>query len=165
MRAIWRGEPPGPGAQPVGPRPLQPGGPAILVGALAPRAIARAAAWADGLAGFGLGPDAGETERAFRAARDAWRAAGRERPPRLVTSFWYALGPNAREELDAYVERSLRIFGPAAVAGAQRAASAASPRALHDALRDAEAAGADEVVLVPTSAGLDQLDRLREVVG
>jgi alkanesulfonate monooxygenase SsuD/methylene tetrahydromethanopterin reductase-like flavin-dependent oxidoreductase (luciferase family) len=165
LRRIWRGEPPFPGATPVGPPPLQPGGPPLLVGALAPRAIARAAAWADGLAGFSLGPDAAEIERAFRAAREAWRSAGRAQPPRLVTSFWYALGPQAREQLDAYVERYLRIFGPRAVAGAQRAAAAASPRAIHDALRDIEAAGGDEVLLVPTSADLAQLDRLHDVLG
>ena len=165
LRRIWGGEPAFPGAHPVGPRPLQAGGPQVLVGALAPRAIARAASWADGLAGFSLGPDMHEIERGFRAASDAWRAAGRSSAPRLVTSFWYALGPRAREQLDAYVERYLRIFGPAAVAGAQRAAAAASPQAVCDALRGIEAAGADEVILVPTSAGLDQLDRLQDLLG
>jgi alkanesulfonate monooxygenase SsuD/methylene tetrahydromethanopterin reductase-like flavin-dependent oxidoreductase (luciferase family) len=165
LRRIWAGEPPFPGAHPVGPRPLQAGGPRVLVGALAPRAIARAASWADGLAGFSLGPDMAEIERGFGAARDAWRAAGRSSPPRLVSSFWFALGPRAREQLDAYVERYLRIFGPAAVVGAQRAAAAATPQAVRDALRGIEAAGGDEVILVPTSSGLDQLDRLREVLG
>ena len=165
LRRIWGGEPAFPGTNPVGPRPLQAGGPPILVGALAPRAIARAAAWADGLAGFSLGPDTTEIERGFRAARDAWRAAGRSVAPRLVSSFWYALGPHASEQLDAYVERYLRIFGPAAVSGAQRAAAATSPRAVRDALRGIEDAGGDETILVPTSAGLDQLDRLRDAIG
>jgi alkanesulfonate monooxygenase SsuD/methylene tetrahydromethanopterin reductase-like flavin-dependent oxidoreductase (luciferase family) len=164
LRRIWQAEPPYPGAHPVGPRPLQAGGPPVLVGALAPRAIARAASWADGLAGFSLGPDPGEIERAFRAARDAWRAAERSEPPRLVTSFWYALGPRAREQLDAYVARYLGIFGRAAVAGAQRAAVAASPETVRDALRAIESAGGDETILVPTSAGLDQLDRLRDAL-
>ena len=36
---------------------------------------------------------------------------------------------------------------------------------MRDALRGIEAAGGDEVILVPTSAGLDQLDRLRDVIG
>lgn len=165
LRRIWRGEPAFAGAQPVGPAPVQAGGPPILVGALAPRAIARAAAWAEGLAGFSLGPDSAEIARGFRAARDAWRAAGRREAPRLVSSFWYALGPGARAQLDAYVERYLRIFGPAAVTGAQRAATADSPQAIREALRGIEAEGGDEVILVPTSAALDQLDRLRDVIG
>ena len=135
------------------------------MGAFAPRAITRAASWADGLAGFSLGPDPGEIERGFRAARDAWRAAERGSPPQLVTSFWYALGPRAREQLDAYVARYLGIFGKAAVAGAQRAAVAAGPQAVRDALRAIESAGGDETILVPTSAGLDQLDRLRDLIG
>jgi alkanesulfonate monooxygenase SsuD/methylene tetrahydromethanopterin reductase-like flavin-dependent oxidoreductase (luciferase family) len=164
LRRIWRGEPAHPGDSPVGPRPLQSSGPPVLVGALAPRAIARASGWADGLAGFSLGPDPKEIERGFRAAREAWRAAGRSHPPRLVTSFWYALGPGAREQLDAYVARYLGCFGPAVVAGAQRAAAAASPEAVREALRAMEAAGADEVILVPTSASLDQLDRLEEAI-
>ncbi len=164
LRRIWRGEPPDPNGPPVGPRPLQTGGPPILVGALAPRAIARAASWADGLAGFSLGPDTREIERGFRTAREAWREAGRSSPPRLVTSFWYALGPQAREQLDTYVARYLGNFGPAAVAGAQRAAAISNPQALRDALRAIKAAGADEVILVPTGASLDQLDRLEEAI-
>jgi alkanesulfonate monooxygenase SsuD/methylene tetrahydromethanopterin reductase-like flavin-dependent oxidoreductase (luciferase family) len=164
LRRIWRGEPEVPGEPSVGPRPLQPGGPQVLVGALAPRAIARAASWADGLAGFSMGPDPREIERGFRAAREAWREAGRSAPPRLVTSFWYALGSRGREQLDGYVARYLGNFGSAAVAGAQRTAAVASPQALRDALRAGESAGADETILVPTSADLDQLDRVLEVI-
>ena len=70
-----------PGAHPVGPRPLQAGGPPVLVGALAPRAIARAASWADGLAGFSLGPDPGRSSAASarRATPGARRAGARRR--------------------------------------------------------------------------------------
>jgi hypothetical protein len=35
---------------------------------------------------------------------------------------------------------------------------------VREALRAMEAAGADEVILVPTGAGLDQLDRLEQVI-
>jgi alkanesulfonate monooxygenase SsuD/methylene tetrahydromethanopterin reductase-like flavin-dependent oxidoreductase (luciferase family) len=164
LRRIWRGEPAHPGDPPVGPRPLQSGGPPLLVGALDPRAIARAANWADGLAGFSLGPDPKEIERAFRTAREAWRADGRSTPPHLVTSFWYALGPGAREQMDAYVAGYLGCFGPGVVAGAQHAASAVSPEAVREALRAIRDAGADEAILVPTGSGLDQLDRLEQAI-
>jgi alkanesulfonate monooxygenase SsuD/methylene tetrahydromethanopterin reductase-like flavin-dependent oxidoreductase (luciferase family) len=51
MRRIWAGEPPFPGADPVGPPPVQPGGPPLIAGALGPKAIGRAARWADGVDG------------------------------------------------------------------------------------------------------------------
>ncbi len=45
------------GARPVGPPPVQPGGPELLVGTMGPKTIRHAAAWADGLAGFTLDLD------------------------------------------------------------------------------------------------------------
>jgi len=47
MRRIWAGERID-GCAPVGPQPVRPGGPPILVGAMGPKAIARASHWADG---------------------------------------------------------------------------------------------------------------------
>ena len=41
MRRLWAGEPPFEGADPVGPTPVQPGGPPILAGALGPKSMAR----------------------------------------------------------------------------------------------------------------------------
>lgn len=82
------------------PRPLQPGGPEVLVGALTARSVRRAARWADGLDGFGFGPSAEEPRFAWETARAVWRAAGRGTPPRLTTGFRYALGPNARAQTD-----------------------------------------------------------------
>ena len=80
---------------PVGPPPVQPGGPELLVGTLGPRTIRSAAAWADGLAGMSLDLDLAEMARVFDLTRDAWaaRPAGR---PRLTTSFWFALGRRTR---------------------------------------------------------------------
>src|SRR5437764_6164088 len=43
MRRIWRQEPPFEGADPVGPPPVQPGGPPFVAGVLGPKALARAA--------------------------------------------------------------------------------------------------------------------------
>ena len=51
MRRIWAGEPPFPGADPVGPPPVQAGGPPLIAGALGPKAIGRAARWAAGVDG------------------------------------------------------------------------------------------------------------------
>jgi alkanesulfonate monooxygenase SsuD/methylene tetrahydromethanopterin reductase-like flavin-dependent oxidoreductase (luciferase family) len=48
MRRIWSQEPPFEGADPVGPPPVQPGGPPILLGSMTPAGIQRAARIADG---------------------------------------------------------------------------------------------------------------------
>src|SRR5581483_3035807 len=111
MRRAWAGEPPCEGAAPVGPPPVQKGGPEVLVGALQAGSIRRAARWGDGGSGFSFGADVGEMGTAFETARAACRDAGRSAPPRLVTSFWFALGDRGREAMDVYVKRYLGVFG------------------------------------------------------
>src|SRR3954454_24878754 len=49
MRHIWAGEPPFEDADPVGPPPVQAGGPPLVAGAFGPKALARAAQWAIGV--------------------------------------------------------------------------------------------------------------------
>jgi alkanesulfonate monooxygenase SsuD/methylene tetrahydromethanopterin reductase-like flavin-dependent oxidoreductase (luciferase family) len=164
LRRIWAGEPPLPGAAPVGPAPLQPGGPPLWVGAASEPALRRAARWADGVAGFSLGPDPAELERTFRLAERAFVEAGRPRP-RLVTSFWYALGADGPERLAAYAARYLRVFGPGPASALSHRCRAAGQRALRDALAAARDAGADEVILVPTSADGAELERTVDAIG
>ncbi len=55
LRRLWSGGPAYEGGQPVGPAPVQKGGPPILAGALGPKSMARAARWADGVTGFSIG--------------------------------------------------------------------------------------------------------------
>ena len=66
-------------AIPIEPKPVQPGGPPILMGALFPRAITRAAHFADGILGFSFTLAREELDYAFDGARAAWKAAGRTR--------------------------------------------------------------------------------------
>src|SRR5205809_261773 len=49
MRRIWAGEAPFDDADPVGPPPVQPGGPPLVAGSMGPKALARAARWAVGV--------------------------------------------------------------------------------------------------------------------
>ena len=49
MKRIWSGKPVGDNVGPVGPPPVQRGGPELLVGAVSPSAIRRVGRWADGL--------------------------------------------------------------------------------------------------------------------
>jgi alkanesulfonate monooxygenase SsuD/methylene tetrahydromethanopterin reductase-like flavin-dependent oxidoreductase (luciferase family) len=163
MRRIWAGEPPFPGAAPVGPTPVQPGGPEILAGSLLPTAIRRASKWADGLCGFSFGPDPTEVATAFDVAREAWAAQGRT--PRLVTSCWYALGDGARAQMDDYVARYLATFGPDLAAGMAPLCTTTSASALKDVIRQIADTGADELLLVPTTAEPAEVDRVADLIG
>ena len=166
MRAVWAGENVVEGAlRPVEPLPVQPGGPELLAGALAPQSIRRAARWANGICGFSFGPTAAEIELAFDTARHAWQAAGRPTPPRLVTSFWFALGGNARQQLDTYLERYLSFLGEDTAQALARTVHTTSSTALRDAARMLADLGTDELILVPTTSDPDEVHRVADILG
>src|SRR3977135_1412707 len=58
MKRIWSGEKVTDSVVPVGPVPLQFGGPELLIGTMGPKTVRSAASWADGLAGTTLDLDA-----------------------------------------------------------------------------------------------------------
>jgi alkanesulfonate monooxygenase SsuD/methylene tetrahydromethanopterin reductase-like flavin-dependent oxidoreductase (luciferase family) len=163
LRRAWAGELVVPGAQrPIEPLPLQPGGPPIWAGSLSPKAIRRAARWADGLCGFSCGPSLDETERAFTCARDAWRDARRP-PPEFVTSFWFALGPSAREQMDDYLRRYLAFLGADVAEKLLPTVQVLSAAKLRETLRAMRDLGTDEVILVPTTLDPDEIDRVADL--
>lgn len=166
LRRVWAGENVVEGAlRPVEPLPVQPGGPELLAGALAPHSIRRAARWADGLCGFSFGPAGTEVELAYDTARQAWRDAGRRTAPRLVMSFWFALGGQARAQLDTYLARYLGFLGEdvaMALAPTVRTTSAAR---LREAARMLADLGTDELILVPTTSDPDEVDRVADILG
>jgi alkanesulfonate monooxygenase SsuD/methylene tetrahydromethanopterin reductase-like flavin-dependent oxidoreductase (luciferase family) len=164
LRRIWSGEPALPDTAPVGPPPHQHGGPPLWIAAAGERPLRRAARWAEGLAGFSLGPGAEELDRVFRSAEQAWRDAGREKPPHLATSFWYALGDDAASRLGDYAARYLGVFGEGPARALASQCRAAGQTALRESLTLAREAGADEVILVPTSADPDELERTLDAI-
>ncbi|MGP0032707.1 MAG: LLM class flavin-dependent oxidoreductase [Acidimicrobiales bacterium] len=167
MRRIWSGEPPFVGASPVGPPPVQAGGPPLVAGVMGPKALARAARWASGV------DDGSATVAvdviALRAQRDkvvaAWHAAGRADLPHFSASLWYALGPESKDQLSRYVFDYMKIFGESFARQFAASATAHTPRALREAVDGARAAGCDELFLVPTSADPDELERSRDALG
>jgi alkanesulfonate monooxygenase SsuD/methylene tetrahydromethanopterin reductase-like flavin-dependent oxidoreductase (luciferase family) len=166
LRRVWAGEQVVAGARrPVEPLPLQPGGPELLAGALAADSIRRAAAWADGIAGFSFGPSMEEVALAWDTARQAWATQGRKRPPRLVGSCWFALGTAARAQLDAYLHRYLNFMGADLAGRLAKTVHTDSPAALRRAVADFAALGTDELLLVPTTADPDELDRVLDAIG
>lgn len=165
MRRVWAGERVADAVRPVGPPPVQPGGPELLVGTLGPRTVRAAASWADGLAGMSLDLDLAAMATLFELARDAWREAGRP-APRLTTSFWFALGEP--DEARAQVHRHLRHYmnwipGEYVDALATTAGFAGTPAQLAGLLRQVADLGADEVQLIPTASGVDQVHRIADL--
>ncbi len=166
MRRVWRGEEVVPGLHGlIEPKPVQPGGPELLAGAMGPRAVRLAATWADGLTGFSWGADPDEVAPIFEMARKAWAEEGRD-APKLKTGFWVAVGEGARDQLAGHLGRYLSWLSPAereqAMKGSGFAGSAAELREL---LRRLEDLGAEEVNLVSTRGEPDEVDRLADAVG
>ena len=165
MRRVWAGEKVTDSVLPVGPAPIQPGGPPLLVGAIGPKSVRRAAQWADGVAGTTLDLDAAKQDELFEVARQAWAQAGKPKP-HLATSFWFAFG--SPEESRAQMHRHLRHYMnwiPAEYVDAMAPTTgwAGTEEELLAVLRTFQAIGADEVQLIPTSSDIDQLRRAAEV--
>ncbi len=160
MRRVWAGEKVTPAVRPVGPPPVQPGGPEVLVGTLGPKTIRHSAAWADGLAGFAPEVEMEAIGKVFDQARTAWQDAGRT-PPRLTTSFWFAVGDEPRAQMRQHLVHYMNWLPRDFVdAFADTAGFAGTVTELRDVLRRIEDLGADEVQLVPTSADLAQVAQI-----
>ena len=164
LRSVWRGEAPADDVHPVGPMPVQAGGPRILASSMGPKSTARSVRWSDGLAGFDMSADPAAIGANAAAYSAAWTDAGREGRPFLQGSAWFALGDDASESLPDYAFRYLRIFGDDVahmLAGMQRLTS---PAAIRDNLRAIADQGLDEFILAATSADIDDLHRAADIV-
>jgi alkanesulfonate monooxygenase SsuD/methylene tetrahydromethanopterin reductase-like flavin-dependent oxidoreductase (luciferase family) len=160
MKRVWAGEPAGDGVGPIGPPPARPGGPEVLIGAFSPGPLRRVGQWADGFLGAVLPPDM--MQQMFGAAQEAWRETGRSGEPRMVAARYYRLGPNSQEPGERYIRDYYAFGGDTAEQVVQSMLS--TPEAIKEAIQAYEGIGADELVLWPTVAALDQIDRLAEVV-
>jgi alkanesulfonate monooxygenase SsuD/methylene tetrahydromethanopterin reductase-like flavin-dependent oxidoreductase (luciferase family) len=166
MKRVWAGEQITESVVPVGPPPLQAGGPPLLVGTLGPKTVRSAAAWADGLAGMTLDLDVDRENELFDVARAAWAAAGKPKP-HLATSFWFAIGDGAgpREQVREHLRRYMNWIPVEYVdAMAPTTGWAGTDDELLEVLRRFQAIGTDEVHLIPTSSNIDQLRRVADVV-
>jgi alkanesulfonate monooxygenase SsuD/methylene tetrahydromethanopterin reductase-like flavin-dependent oxidoreductase (luciferase family) len=150
LRRLWSGEPPFDGAAPVGPPPVQPGGPPLLAGSMGPKSLARASCWADGVSGFSLNASAEGMGASVVAAHRAWDDRGRSEPPVVVSGCFYALGgEDPRATLSGFTYDYLEIFGRRFAQQMADEAPVWNEDRLLRALDDAEAAGVDEFILVP----------------
>jgi alkanesulfonate monooxygenase SsuD/methylene tetrahydromethanopterin reductase-like flavin-dependent oxidoreductase (luciferase family) len=154
LRSHWENER-------IGPRPVHPGGPELLVGGLNDSAYARAARYADGYIHGGGPPRA--FALAANKARAAWADAGRPGQPRLWAMGYYALGADEAEAGRRYLLDYYAFTGPFA----ERIAAGllTTPQSIVQFIRGYAEAGCDHLVLFPTTAHRDQLDRFADVLG
>jgi alkanesulfonate monooxygenase SsuD/methylene tetrahydromethanopterin reductase-like flavin-dependent oxidoreductase (luciferase family) len=149
--AYLRGELDGTGIGPV--RSME-----FLVGGDSGPAFARMARYGDGYA-HGGGPPRAFASAAARA-RAAWHDFERPGEPRLWGQGYFALGDPERG--CAYLRDYYAFTGP--FADKIAAGNLTSARAVKDFVRGYEAEGCDELILFPTVADLNDLDRLAEVL-
>lgn len=154
LRGYWENEN-------FGPRPIQPSGPELLVGGLDDSAFSRAARYADGYI-HGGGPPRAFAPTAEKA-RAAWNDAGRRGRPRLWGMGYYALGEGTAEVGREYLLDYYAFTGPFVEKIA--AGLLTTPQAIVQFVRGYAELGCDHLLLFPTVAGIEQLDRLADVVG
>ena len=106
MRDVWGGASRGV-AGAIGPRPVQAGGPPLLIGGTGKAAVRRVvtlgAGWIAGGGGVSM------FDQFAGRMRAAWAEAGRAGAPRLAALGYYALGPTAGELADELPARLLRL--------------------------------------------------------
>ncbi len=141
--------------------PVQEGLPSILVGGLSDATFSRVARYADGYVHGGGPPRA--FARAADKARAAWQECMRPGKPQLWAQGYFALGGDESAEAGARYLRDYYAFtGPFAEKIA--AGLLTTPQMIAGFLRGYREAGCDEMVLFPTTADVEQLHRLGEVL-
>ena len=164
MRETWQGMPAFEGGDEIGPRPVQAGGPPIIAGVMGPKAMRRAAAWADGVYVFSMSGEASEIQQMFTLADQAWEEAGRDTPPRRIAGFWYSLADDGPRKLHDYVHQYLAVFGEEAARAVAKTMKRSDPGAVAEAIQKIGDLGCDELILSPASAGSEEIERLAQLV-
>lgn len=157
---IWSGERLSASVGPIGPRPAQPGGPRILIGANSPAALARLGHWGEGYIAGGAPPQMAKA--GYEAAEQVWNAAGRTGKPYFAGGMYFALGDEAGERGRAYLRDYYAFAGPMADAAATSLPT--SGPAIQEAIAAYGETGMDELILWPTVAELDQLHQLAKLL-
>jgi alkanesulfonate monooxygenase SsuD/methylene tetrahydromethanopterin reductase-like flavin-dependent oxidoreductase (luciferase family) len=158
MSRLWRGEElsdTGQSSVPSPGRELP-----ILIGGSTDRAVERTVKYGIGYTAGGGGPDM--LAPIAEKVRKSWSESGREGEPRIVALTYFALGPKADEGSARYLKDYYGFLGE----WADRIAESAprTPEALKELAASFEGIGVDELILDPTIAELDQLDRLADAL-
>jgi len=161
LRRLWAGESLSNETGPIGPSPVHPAGPELLIGGYVPAVARRIAAWGDGY----MAPGGGDPESMLKMWQQigvAWENAGRAGKPRWVGASYFALGPNALEHASRYINAN---YGYNPELAARRLHSLPKTRqAVENLIKRQADTGVDEFVLRPCAGELDQMERLADLV-
>src|SRR5580692_2606454 len=159
LKRIWAGEHRG-FAGGIGPEPVRPGGPELILGGTAEASFRRVALLGDGWIMGGGTPDM--FAQAAAGVDQAWQDAGRPGRPRKLTLAYFALGPDARTLADNYLLNYYAFLGD--IAQQITAGAAVSAEMVGAYAAAFEANGCDEIIFVPTASRPDQLELLAEAI-
>ncbi|GAA3807790.1 LLM class flavin-dependent oxidoreductase [Streptomyces coacervatus] len=159
MKDIWSGEERG-FAGAIGPRTVRDGGPELILGGTTAASFRRVAELGDGWIMGGGTPEM--FAQAAAGVDAAWADAKRPGTARKLSLAYFALGPDARAQADSYLLDYYGFLGD--VAGQVAASAAVTPDMVRAYVAAFEAAGCDELILVPTGSGLDQIELLAEAM-
>lgn len=160
MKRIWAGEAPFDGADPVGPTPVQAGGPPLWAGVMGPKAMARAAHWADGVYSFSMIGSAQQTAAFFGMAEKAWADAGRTTAPAKVGGFWYSLADGGDTKLKDYVYDYLKVLGDEGAKSVANKMKHHDAGSIRDTLAEMRETGCEELFLCSATDELSEIERL-----
>jgi probable F420-dependent oxidoreductase len=156
LHRAWKGELVNGAQKPIGPTPVR-GSVPILIGGSTDKAIERTVKWGIGWTVGGASPEQGGpfAER----VRKAWAESGREGEPRIVGLTYFGLGEGALEKATAYLGD---YYGEMGKQFAQWIPK--TPEALKEVVKKFADFGFDELLVDPTSAEPDQIDRAAEAL-
>jgi alkanesulfonate monooxygenase SsuD/methylene tetrahydromethanopterin reductase-like flavin-dependent oxidoreductase (luciferase family) len=173
MKRIWAGEDAGEGIGPVGPTPVQAGGPPLIFGGRSERALRRIAQWGEGYV-TGSVSDVPGARATYAIAEKVWADAGRAGRPLFVGSLACAIG---EAEAQATADAGQRYYSyqggkpantpgqPGSSPAANASATPSTAEAIKELLKQCEDAGMDEVFVRPAGVtNPDQVDRLAEAL-
>ncbi|HTK06418.1 MAG TPA: LLM class flavin-dependent oxidoreductase [Ktedonobacteraceae bacterium] len=160
MKRVWSGQPFNDEVGPIGPTPIQPGGPELLIGGRADAALKRIAHWQTGY--ISSEPDPQLARQNYQRVEAFWHAEGRAGRPRFVGVAYFGLGTGAREHITTYLLNYYAFMGSGAEVVAN--ATASTPAMVKEKLQQFAAIGMDELLFWPCIPSLDQVDRLAQLV-
>lgn len=161
MKRVWSGRSISGQVGPIGPVPVQEGGPPLLIGGYSVAAMRRVGRWAQGFISGGI--PANQASPLYEMAAQSWRSAGRTGRPRFVGTTYYALGPKAEDLVAKYLRDYYGSFMGDAVNG-MIAGMPTTPDQLRQTIKSFADVGADELIAWPCNDDIDQLKRLVEVI-